>query len=125
MCFIKSTLTTIVFTTGVLFGSPMLSDPQSIHEYLESIDRTEVSFFGRIGYDSSEGKFTFYDENRGWFGVTVDAGRDVRERIEKECDNPSFMASYSDFCTIYGSGTVEIRGSQIYISIEVVDQLNK
>lgn len=89
------------------------------------MDRTEVSFSGRIRYDSSEDSFTFYDENRDPFGVTVDAGRDARERIETECDNPGFMISYSDLCTVSGRGTVEIRGSRIYISIEVVDQVGK
>lgn len=103
----------------------MLADPIAIHDYLASVDRTEVSFSGRIKYDSSEDSFTFYDENRDHFGVTVDAGRDAREQIEAECDNPSFMVSYSDLCTISGSGTVEIRGSRIYISIETVDQLGK
>ena len=89
------------------------------------MDRTEVSFSGWIKYDRSEDNFTFYNENRVFFGVTVDAGRDARERIETECENSSFMASYSDLCTISGSGTVEIRGSRIYISIETVDQLSK
>lgn len=95
-----------------------------INEYLEAMDRTEVRFSGRIKYDGSEDSFTFYNENRDPFGVTMDAGRDTREQIEVECDNPSFMVSYSDLCTISGSGTVEIRGSRIYISIETVDQLS-
>lgn len=114
-----------VFPICVFWGSPVLADPVSIHDYLKSMDRTEVSFSGRIKYDSSEDSFTFYDENRDPFGVTVDAGRDAREQIETKCDNPSFMVSYSDLCTISGSGTVEIRGSRIYISIEAVNQLSK
>ena len=89
------------------------------------MDRTEVSFSGRIQYDSSEDSFTFYDENHDLFGVTFDAGRDAREQIETMCDNPRFMVSYSDLCTISGSGTVEIRGSRIYISVEAVNQLSK
>lgn len=103
----------------------MLADPIEINDYLETMDRTEISFSGRIKYDSSEDSYTFYNKNRDPFGVTVDAGRDARERIETQCDNPSFMVSYSDLCTISGSGTVEIRGSRIYISIEAVDQLSK
>jgi hypothetical protein len=89
------------------------------------MNRTQVNFVGRIRYDSSERSFTFYNENREPFGVTVDAGRDVRERIEKECDNPGFMVSYSDLCTISGSGTVEIRGSRVFISIEEVEQIGR
>jgi len=96
----------------------------SLGSYLTSMDRTAVTFSGRIKYNSSEGDFTFYDENREPFGVTVDAGRDARERIETECNNTSFMVSYDDLCTIAGSGTVEIRGSRVYISVEQVDQLN-
>lgn len=125
MRFSRSTLTKIVFLTCGFFASPVLADPIPINEYLESMDRTEVSFSGRIKYDSSEDNFVFYDENRKMFYVTVDAGRDAREQIETECNNPSYMFSYSDLCTISGSGTIEIRGSNIYISIEAVNQLSK
>ncbi|WVX51748.1 hypothetical protein ROLI_048500 (plasmid) [Roseobacter fucihabitans] len=97
----------------------------SLGSYLTSMDRTSVTFSGRIKYNSSEGDFTFYDENREPFGVTIDAGRDARERIETECNNTSFMVSYDDLCTISGSGTVEIRGSRVYISVEQVNQLNE
>lgn len=121
----RSTLTKIAFSTCVFFASPVLSEPISVNDYLETMDRTEVHFSGRIKYDGTEDSFTFYNANRDPFGVTVDAGRDAREQIETECDNPSFMVSYSDLCTISGSGTVEIRGSRIYISIETVDQLSK
>lgn len=111
---------------ALLIGAtPALAEPVQLGEYLDSMDRTEVTFSGRIKYDSREDNFTFYDDNRDPFGVTVDAGRDARERIETECDNPSFMVSYSDLCTISGIGTVEIRGSDVYISIEQVDQLSK
>lgn len=97
----------------------------SLGSYLTSMDRTEVTFTGRIKYNSSEDDFTFYDENREPFGVTVDAGRDARERIETECNNTSFMISYDDLCSIDGSGTVEIRGSRVYISVEQVNQLSQ
>lgn len=111
---------------ALLIGAtPALAEPVQLGEYLDSMDRTEVMFSGRIKYDSREDNFTFYDDNRDPFSVTVDAGRDARERIETECDNPSFMVSYSDLCTISGIGTVEIRGSDVYISIEQVDQLSK
>ena len=111
---------------ALLIGAtPALAEPVQLGEYLDSMDRTEVMFSGRIKYDSREDNFTFYDDNCDPFGVTVDAGRDARERIETECDNPSFMVSYSDLCTISGIGTVEIRGSDVYISIEQVDQLSK
>lgn len=97
----------------------------SLGTYLTSMDRTAVTFSGRIKYNSSEDDFTFYDESREPFGVTVDAGRNVRERIETECNNTSFMISYDDLCAINGSGTVEIRGSRVYISVEQVNQLSQ
>ena len=115
----------LFFVIYSFFSTPALAESIHLKAYLETINRTEVIFSGRIKYDSREDNFVFYDENRDRFGVTVDAGRDAREHIEKECDNPSFMVSYSDLCTISGSGTIEIRGSRIYISIEVVDRISK
>ncbi len=112
-------------TFCAIAAGPVLAETLPLSEYLASMDRTEVSFTGRIRYDSSEGNFTFYNESREPFGVSLDAGRDARERIERECDNPGFMVSYSDLCVISGNGTVEIRGSRVFISIESVDQLRK
>jgi hypothetical protein len=113
-------------TVGLIASTtPAIAEPTQLTDYISSMDRTEVRFSGRIKYDSSDDSFTFYDDNREPFGVTVDTGRDARERIEKECDSPGFMVSYSDLCTISGVGTVEIRGSRVYISIEQVDQLSK
>lgn len=99
------------------------TDTVPLANYLASVDRTAVSFSGRIRYNTTERDFTFYDENRDSFGVTMDAGRDIRERVETECGSSSFMVIYEDLCPISGSGTIEIRGSRIFISIEVVDQL--
>lgn len=118
-----------ILKAGLLFSyliaTPTLAETISIRDYLATMDKTEVSFSGRIKYDNSDGDFTFYDDNRDPFGVTIDAGRAARERIETECNEPGFIVSYSDLCTIKGSGTVEIKGSRIYISIEAVDQLGK
>lgn len=109
----------------MIVSSPAFGQAAQLNEYLNTMNRTEISFSGRIKFDSREDDFTFYDENREPFGVTMDAGRKTREQIESVCDNPGFMVSYSDLCTISGSGTVEIRGSRIYISIETVDQIAK
>ena len=108
-----------------LSSTPMFAEAIPLRDYLDAMDRTEVLFSGRIKYDAREDRFTFYDESRVPFGVTVDAGRDARERIEIDCKNSSFMASYSELCSISGSGTVEIRGSQIYISIETVEHVGR
>lgn len=115
----------LAFLVCIFLAPASFAESIQLDQYLETMDRTAVSFSGRIKYDSSEDAFTFYDENREWFGVTVDAGRDARERIETECENSSFMVSYSELCTISGTGTVEIRGSRILISIETVDQLSQ
>jgi hypothetical protein len=106
-------------------ATPALAEPVQLKEYLASMNRKEVKFSGRIGYDGREHDFTFYDENRDPFGVTVDAGRDARERIEKECVTSSYIITYSKLCSISGTGTVEIRGSRVYISIENVESLIK
>lgn len=110
---------------AAMIGSAVTAETTPLGDYLETMDRTDVSFSGRIKYDSSYDKFTFYDESREPFGVTVDAGRDARERVETECNNTSIMASYSELCSVSGSGTIEIRGSRIFISIEQIDQLSK
>lgn len=110
---------------GVIGSTPVSAEPSLLSDFLAAMDRTAVRFSGGIKYDSSEEGFTFYDENREPFGVTIDTGRDTRERIEAECEVASFMFSYSDLCTITGSGTVEIRGSRVFLSIEHVDQLDK
>ena len=122
---IPSVILKTLFIACSFLASPVIAEPIQLKEYLRSMDRTEVAFSGRISFDGREGDFSFYDENGHSFGVTVDAGRDARERIEKECLNPGFFVTQSDLCTISGSGTIEIRGSRIYISIEVVDQLTK
>jgi hypothetical protein len=110
---------------ALAWAGPASAQEMSLGGYLASMDRTAVTFSGRIKYNSTDTDFTFYDENREPFGVTVDAGREVREQIETECNNTSFMVSYDDLCTIDGSGTVEIRGSRVYISVEQVTQLSK
>lgn len=119
----RLTLASILTASLLAFPGQAQTDAVPLAEYLASMDRTAVSFSGRISYNINERDFTFYDENRESFGVTMDAGRDVRERVETECGRSSFMITYSELCTISGSGTVEIRGSRVFISIEVVDQL--
>jgi len=44
--------------------------------------------------------------------------------IEEQCELSSFMVSLNDMCEISGSGTVEIRGSRIYLSIDEVERLS-
>lgn len=108
-----------------LLASPTTADTASLQDYLLSMDRVNVTFSGRIKYSSGDDSFTFYDDRREPFSTTIDAGRDAREKIETLCDNPSFLVSYTDLCKISGSGSVEIRGSRIFLSIEAISELSE
>ena len=103
-------------------GSVAAAQEISLGDYLASLDRAEITFSGQIQYDDRQDSFTFNDEDLGLFNVTVDAGREVRERIEEECRKGPFF-SRTNSCKISGSGTVEIRGAEIAISLETVDEL--
>jgi hypothetical protein len=123
MKFTKSLLASAVTVAVVMGASHALADPVPLSTYLSSVNRSEVTFTGRIRYNITGRDFTFYNEDREPFGVTIDAGRELRERVEAECGSSSFMVTFSELCTISGSGTIEIRGSRIFISVEIVDQL--
>jgi hypothetical protein len=116
---------TYLLILALVWAGTATAQEVSLGSYLASMDRTAVTFSGRIKYDSSDDDFTLYDESQNFFHVAIDAGRDARERIETLCNNTSFMVSYDDLCTIAGSGTIEIRGSRIFISIEQVNQLSE
>jgi hypothetical protein len=108
-----------------LSASPILAEPVLLADFLSSIDRTEVRFSGAIRFNRRESDFTFYDEDRNSFGALIDAGRDMRERVEQECEVSSMMVSYAELCSVSGKGTVEVRGSRIFVSIEQIDHLAK
>ncbi|MCF6272045.1 MAG: hypothetical protein L3J37_02485 [Rhodobacteraceae bacterium] len=95
----------------------------TLGEFIESVDRTPVSFKGFIKFDPSEDRFVFYNENWDYFGVSMDAGRTAREQIEQNCAESGFLISRTELCQISASGTVEIRGGQVFLSIEKVDSL--
>ena len=108
--------------------SPAFADTLSLADYLKSMNLAEVTFSGRIKYDETSirnNPFTYYDAEGQAFAVTVDAGRKTRERIELDCENSSFMVGLKDLCNIEGTGTVEIRGSRIHLSIDTVTKLDK
>jgi len=105
-------------------GSVATAQEVSLEDYLASMDRTEVSFRGSISYDNFKDDFLLKDTDGEYFFLSMDAGRDLREQIETECGYDGFMSN-RNWCEISGSGTVEIRGSDIYISIEAVDQLGQ
>ncbi len=116
-----------VFVASNLFVGSAQAEGIGLGEYLETMDQTEVTFQGYINYDKSslnDADFTYYNTDGKPFAVTMDAGRKTRERVENECSNASFMISLKELCEISGLGTVEIRGSRIYLSIDELTDLN-
>lgn len=101
--------------------------PTSFDAYLAEMDRTPVSFEGHIYFDPSStgGGFGFLRHGeRGIHGAVIDAGRAIREEIEANCQQSSFMVDRRRTCAIEGTGTVEIRGAQVYLSIDTVTRLD-
>ncbi|MBC7132317.1 MAG: hypothetical protein H5U16_04315 [Roseovarius sp.] len=99
---------------------------ETFEEYLASMDRKPVAFNGKIFYNDrsiNDSNFRFYSTSGQFFTATMDAGREIRERIEDECRNDSILVDTDELCSITGSGSVEIRGSNIRLSIESVENL--
>ncbi len=109
---------TILFLACLFFPvTSYAQNVQSLAEYLSSVNKGYVSFDGEISYDRQEDKLTVkLDE--GWFGAVMDAGREMREKVQKSCASESSFDM--KWCKISGQGTVEIRGSNIWISIEKI-----
>lgn len=119
----KQLLLTVLLSLAAL-TTPLSAEPIPLDEYLQGMDRTEVSFEGFVEYEASYNNFYFFDEARDRFRVSIDAGRDAREQIEAECKAVSGLRFFEDSCAITGSGTIEIRGSDIFISIETINSLS-
>lgn len=118
-----------LLSAAILASTASLSSAQSssLPEYLADMNLTSVSFSGHIKYDKgslSDVDYVFYDSEGNPFPVSLDAGRQARMNIEEQCELSSFMVSLGDMCEISGSGTVEIRGSRIYLSIDDVERLS-
>lgn len=113
----------LLFTTlcGACLAGVGSANAETFEEYLSSMDRKPVTFMGKIFFTDSN--FQFYSDAGEFFTVTMDAGREIRERIEDECRETSFMIDRDKLCSITGSGSVEIRGSDIRLSIEAVESL--
>lgn len=94
---------------------------ETFEEYLASMDRKPVTFTGKIFYNDSN--FRFYSNSGEFFTVTMDAGREIRERVENECQNNNIMLDTDKLCSITGSGSVEVQGSNILLSVEAVERL--
>lgn len=104
-----------------LAATAAASDLPTFEDYLEEMNWTEVTFSGYVYYAPSGGgsNFTFLqEEGRSTYGAVIDAGREARERIESQCRTNSFSINRNQTCRIEGSGSVEIRNSMLYLSIE-------
>lgn len=110
---------TLTFLLASAFASTAMADTIALDSYLKSIDHAEVELSGRISF--MRGIFVFYNSESGplgdYFQAVIDAGRDMRELIESECEKMP--------CTISGEGTIEIRGAAIFLSIDTVHQLKQ
>lgn len=103
------------------------AEPQDFATYLNAMNLTEVTFAGYIKYDDrslNDVDFTYYDVDGKPFPVTMDAGRKTREKVQADCAFSSIMFSLKDLCRVTGTGTVEIRGSRIHLSIDRVTGLD-
>lgn len=110
-----------------LFGMPGVAYAQvpTLQEYLSQMDRTEVTFSGQIQYRDDRGDFFYTDPAGDWFGVIIDAGRDVRERLENECLASDNLFDPPPPCNIVALGTVEIRGDSIVLSLSELTSLER
>lgn len=93
---------------------------QTIEEYLDSLNYGRVSFEGRVQYDKIEDSLRL-NLPSGWFRAVSDAGREVREQLQEKCVTAGMFDDA--WCQIQGEGTVEIRGSDVWISIDKVNYL--
>lgn len=116
-CFIRN-----FFITLALFVMPVSAqEKQKIIDYLDEVNYQSVSFEGEITYDKSEDIFRVII-NGNWFSAVLDAGRETRELIQEAClSNSMFNLNW---CKAVGDGTIEIRGSNIWLSIENVKLLD-
>lgn len=96
---------------------------QTVEEYLDSVNYGKILFEGEVAYDKGDDQLRLYLTS-GYFRAVSDAGRDVREQIQEKCVVYGMFAR-DNLCQIQGEGTVEIRGSDIWISIDKVNTLKK
>lgn len=87
-----------------------------LQQYLDSMNYQKVTVEGGLFVRGFE-KEVNASINDGVFPVALDTGRQMRERVEKECSVSGFG---DEFCDFSGKGTIELRGSRIWISLEEV-----
>lgn len=115
----------IFFLTLILPSSAAaeMSDHPSINDFMAGLDRAAVSLEGYIRYSDDSSNlfnFVFITKDRVSFGVSVDAGREVRDEIEVKCEMNSIFYDLPQLCTIRAVASVEVDGSRIDLSIHEV-----
>lgn len=80
--------------------------PLPLSEHLETMDNQIVRFSGRIEFTPP--RDVALTNTLGTFPVTLDAGRDLRDSIERSCQKG---------CAFTGIGTAFVRDTQIWISV--------
>jgi hypothetical protein len=93
-----------------------------IKQYLDSVNYGFVSFEGELAYDRRENEFWIKIDD-GYFRAVIDAGRELRESVQEQCERISF--SYEGGCRVIGAGTIEIRGANLWVSVESLDTIEK
>ena len=111
----------VVAVYGLLSTLASAQDVQKIGDYLSKVNYAYVSFEGEISYDKMEDTFRLSIDEE-WFSAVLDAGRETREQIQASCAGESSFDI--KWCAVTGEGTVEIRGADIWISIEKVLKLD-
>lgn len=88
----------------------------------------EITFSGRLEYDSSnpgDNPFVFYNGDQEPFPATIEAGRETREWVKRDCKVLGVNINIKDLCEIEGIGYIEIRGSGVRLNIRKVFKLQK
>ncbi|WP_417729004.1 hypothetical protein [Roseovarius sp.] len=124
----KPGLTVAVACCFLAALSPALAQTQSFDTYLKSMTSAEITFSGRLEYDSSDlsdNPFIFYNADQEPFPATIEAGRETRERVKRDCRVLGVNINIKNLCEVEGIGYIEIRGSGILLNIRKVIKLQK
>ena len=109
-----------ILTLLIMFATSANAQPQSLSDYLTSINGAEVKISGKIIFVESKFMFRSGDAR---FVVNIDSGRSDRKFIEDKCETSTWDFSYK--CILTGFATIEIDGSDIELSIHTISNLKQ
>ena len=104
----------------MMFSTTAYAEPQTLIDYLASINNTEVKVSGKISYVDKRHQFISDDAT---FFVNIDSGRDDRNYIEEKCESSDWNFSYK--CDLEGVATIEIDKGNIELSIHSITNLKQ